>query len=230
MASRKISQEQPGQTLQADSVEVCQENPKDIISSIQKVGCIAALLLALCSCRVQAERFGLSIDEGWVMKTGDIRVWAESEFDDGAWKSIRVGSAREKAGFAEYDGYAWYRVKFVIPKGWNQDKLAQEGWDNDFLVLSLGPVDDADVTYFNGVKIGTTVTMSPEYPLSGHGVGHKHNHIKNEWMAKILGVKKPEVTRHSKEVNVEAFSVEHLSFNVFQRLSLCFGQIPDRLI
>ncbi|MHC4315843.1 MAG: acetylxylan esterase, partial [Planctomycetota bacterium] len=26
------------------------------------------------------------------------------------------------------------------------------------------------------------------YPFSGHGVGHKHNNIKNEWIAAILGV------------------------------------------
>lgn len=36
-----------------------------------------------------------------------------------------------------------------------------EGGDNGFLVLSLGQVDDSDVTYFNGVKIGATGTMHP---------------------------------------------------------------------
>ena len=87
------------------------------------MGCLAVLLLALCSDSARAKQFRLSIDEGWVMKTGDNRAWAQLEFDDGAWKSVRIGSAWEEAGFAEYDGYAWYRVRFVIPKGWNQDKF-----------------------------------------------------------------------------------------------------------
>ncbi|MHC4694134.1 MAG: acetylxylan esterase [Planctomycetota bacterium] len=158
---------------QTDVVEVCQKYSRDIISRTQKAGCIAALILALCSCRTHPEQFHLSIDEGWVMKTGDNRVWAESEFDDGSWKSVKIGSAWEEAGFAEYDGYAWYRVRFVIPKGWNQEKAMQENWDNDFLVLSLGPIDDADVTYFNGVKIGTTGTMPPEY-ASAYGVERRY--------------------------------------------------------
>lgn len=48
-----------------------------------------------------------------------------------------------------------------------------EGGDNGFLVLSLGPVDDSDVTYFNGVKIGATGTMPPEY-ASAYGVERQY--------------------------------------------------------
>ncbi|MHC4109789.1 MAG: acetylxylan esterase [Planctomycetota bacterium] len=168
-----MSPEHPGRILQADSVEVCQKYSRDIISDIRTLGCIAALLLALCSCRARPEQLRLGIDEGWLMNTGDNRVWAEPEFDDGAWKSVRIGSAWEEAGFAEHDGYAWYRARFVVPKGWNQDKSAPEGSDNDFLVLSLGPIDDADVTYFNGVKIGATGTMPPEY-ASAYGVERRY--------------------------------------------------------
>ncbi|MHC4743980.1 MAG: acetylxylan esterase, partial [Planctomycetota bacterium] len=69
------------------------------------------------------------------------------------------GKYWEEAGFAEYDGYAWYRVRFYLPRDWKRstDKT------HDFLVLSLGYVDDVDVTYFNGEKVGETGVFPPEY-------------------------------------------------------------------
>jgi cephalosporin-C deacetylase-like acetyl esterase len=99
----------------------------------------------------------LKIDKGWVMKTGDNAEWAKSEFDDSAWGSIQVGVAWEKAGYANYDGYAWYRNRIEIPKKWNQNTK------HDFLSLSLGFIDDVDVTYFNGEKIASTGILPPDY-------------------------------------------------------------------
>ena len=52
-----------------------------------------------------------------------------------------------------YDGYAWIRVPVRIPADWKSYSIR----------LSGGPVDDADETWFNGVKIGeTTLAKHPD--------------------------------------------------------------------
>ena len=71
-----------------------------------------------------------------------------------------MGVPWEESGYADYDGYAWYRIKFAIPERWRQQDK------NGFLSLSLGSIDDADVTYFNGEKIGATGDMPPDYETS----------------------------------------------------------------
>jgi len=99
----------------------------------------------------------LPLDRGWVMKTGDQPEWAMPDFDDGSWAAVQVGRPWEEAGFPEYDGYAWYRITFRVPQGWKQE--ARHG----FLSLSLGWIDDSDITYFNGRQIGATGAVPPDY-------------------------------------------------------------------
>jgi len=125
--------------------------------------CLGMFLLAFCLGIARAEQSRLTIDDGWVIKTGDDQAWSGPDFDDGTWKGIQIGAAWEKAGFADYDGYAWYRVTFVVPKEWSNHKSLKNVGSGGFLVLSMGAIDDADVTYFNGRKIGSTGTMPPDY-------------------------------------------------------------------
>jgi len=99
----------------------------------------------------------IELDRGWVMRTGDNQAWAKPDFDDGKWRAIEVGKPWEKAGYANYDGYAWYRIEFTVPERW------QEQDENGLLSLSLGSIDDADVTYFNGERVGATGSVPPDY-------------------------------------------------------------------
>ena len=73
------------------------------------------------------------------------------------WQAIRVGVPWEEAGYANYDGYVWYRIDFTVPERWQQQD------ENGLLSLSLGFIDDADMTYFNGVQVGATGSMPPDY-------------------------------------------------------------------
>ncbi|MDD4736274.1 MAG: beta galactosidase jelly roll domain-containing protein, partial [Kiritimatiellae bacterium] len=52
----------------------------------------------------------------------------------------------------EYDGIGWYRAHFDV------DAVTQLRWMHSgrAIALTLGGVDDGDVTYLNGVKIGST--------------------------------------------------------------------------
>jgi len=64
----------------------------------------------------------------------------------GGWVDIMVPSLWERQGFADYDGGAWYRRKFTIPK----DMAGED------LVLLMGKIDDSDRTYLNGKLVGST--------------------------------------------------------------------------
>lgn len=62
------------------------------------------------------------------------------------WLDITVPSHWESQGFGNYDGAAWYRKQFTIPK-----ELA-----NEDLVILLGKIDDSDKTFLNGKLIGSS--------------------------------------------------------------------------
>ncbi len=84
----------------------------------------------------------------------DDRGFETAEFDDAAWGEMPAPGEWEKAGLGldDFDGMIWVRKKITIPTDW-------AGRD---LVLNFGPIDDRDVTYFNGVQVGA---MGPETPL-----------------------------------------------------------------
>ena len=48
-------------------------------------------------------------------------------------------------GLQDYDGAIWFRKEFDVPSTW----LGQD------LTLNLGPIDDIDVTWFNGILAGS---------------------------------------------------------------------------
>jgi len=106
----------------------------------------------------------LDISDGWRCHTGDDAAWARPEFDDSAWKAIKVGMPWEKAGYKGYDGYGWYRLRVTVPKAQSEDPYFKH---YQRLTLSLGAVDDVDVTYFNGVEVGRT-GLAPD-DTKGHG-------------------------------------------------------------
>jgi cephalosporin-C deacetylase-like acetyl esterase len=94
----------------------------------------------------------------WKFKTGDNPEWANISFDDKDWGSITTGTLWESQGFANYDGFAWYRQTIVIPS-----KLKKEVETSGGLILHLGTIDDADITYFNGDMVGKNGGLPPDY-------------------------------------------------------------------
>lgn len=98
------------------------------------------------------------LEAKWKFATGDDKQYALPSFDDSGWKEINPSVVWEKQGYTDYDGFAWYRVSAVIPASMKADALKYGG-----LILYLGKVDDVDFTYFNGVLIGSTGKLPPEY-------------------------------------------------------------------
>jgi len=101
----------------------------------------------------QEFKLKLNLAGEWLFKTGDNLQWAKPDFDDSDWARVKVPATFESQGFANYDGFVWYRLHFDVP-----DDIRGL---NDLLLL-LGSIDDADETFLNGVKIGETGKFPPE--------------------------------------------------------------------
>ncbi|MEM6260123.1 MAG: sialate O-acetylesterase [Planctomycetota bacterium] len=78
--------------------------------------------------------------------TGEKAGYAKPGFDDSQWKTMKLPQTWEKAGLTTLDGVVWFRKTIELPEGWATDKLR----------VNLGPVDDGETTYVNGVRVGHT--------------------------------------------------------------------------
>ena len=67
-----------------------------------------------------------------------------SEFSDSGWPVMALPSQFEKV-IGDFDGAVWFRKMVQIPQN-------MAGKD---LILTLGPIDDMDRTYFNGKLVGS---------------------------------------------------------------------------
>jgi cephalosporin-C deacetylase len=94
----------------------------------------------------------------WKFLTVDKPEFADSSYNEYRWDNISPLTPWENQGQLAYDGYAWYRVKVVVPKSM---KRSAEKYDG--LILKLGKIDDADITYFNGHIVGKTGAFPPSY-------------------------------------------------------------------
>jgi len=89
--------------------------------------------------------------DGWKFKldasnTGhlDSSKWYRADLDDSAWASIAINNIWEEQGFPNFDGFAWYRLKFTLPE--KPDGAATE--------LCFGAVDECAWVWLNGSYIG----------------------------------------------------------------------------
>ena len=73
-------------------------------------------------------------------------AWAANAADVSSWKNMSLPQLWEKSVLPNFDGSVWFRKKITIPAAW-------AGKD---LKLNLGPIDDDDVTWFNGTEAGKT--------------------------------------------------------------------------
>jgi sialate O-acetylesterase len=74
--------------------------------------------------------------------------WFVPDFDDSAWKTMRLPAYWEVQGDEElktFDGVVWFRREIAL------DEAAVKGGD---VTIELGPVDDYDTVYWNGERIG----------------------------------------------------------------------------
>jgi sialate O-acetylesterase len=99
--------------------------------------------------RAAWERKNFAQDAG---NTGFGQGWAAPDADETAWKPLKLPQHWEASGLS-IDGAVWFRRAFDLPA----DATARD------LTLSLGALDDMDVTYVNGVEVGHTDGATPEH-------------------------------------------------------------------
>ena len=117
-----------------------------VITSIIAAGFIS---VALVSFKPNNPNDGITLPNVWKFTTGDNADYAKPDFNDEAWKTIRVDTFWERQGYDKYDGIAWYRVHVVLPSSLKEKNQLLQA-----VQLLVGRIDDADETYFNGIKIG----------------------------------------------------------------------------
>lgn len=83
---------------------------------------------------------------------GEGNNWHLPRTDVSKWQDAKVPSSIQSV-YGEFNGIYWYRRDIELPKEW----AGQE------LTLELGAVDDMDITYFNGVKVGSTDASTPSW-------------------------------------------------------------------
>ncbi len=65
-------------------------------------------------------------------------------FNDNAWRKITLPAYWESTEIRDFHGTVWFRKKNELPRKWLNSRL----------VIELGPIDDMDACYANGVRVG----------------------------------------------------------------------------
>jgi sialate O-acetylesterase len=86
----------------------------------------------------------LNLSGTWKFAVHNQRGAEQPNYDDSNWSSMTVPAYWENEGWTDFDGVAWYRTSFTLPRN-----LA-----NEDLILLLGKIDDEDKTWLNGTRIG----------------------------------------------------------------------------
>lgn len=98
----------------------------------------------------------------WKFRRGDNLLWMQPALNDDGWEEHKVPLGWNDNGLRGYDGFGWYRYRFIAPHDWSGEEL----------VLELGRVDDVDEVYLNGRLIGSIG------PIPGSG---QSGSISNQW-------------------------------------------------
>ncbi len=89
--------------------------------------------------------------DGWFLHPGTDDLWQPVQ-TNAPWESQKVGQDWKAAhADKDYDGLAWYRVRFKVDPKWRGKKLA----------LLFGAVDEAATVYLNGQKAGEHPYVNP---------------------------------------------------------------------
>ena len=90
----------------------------------------------------------------WKFKEGDNITWKNPDLNDNSWQKVELPSTWEKSSnYTKDNVYGWYRRELIIP-------AELKGKD---IYINVGKIDDADETFFNGVKVGGMGSFPPNY-------------------------------------------------------------------
>ena len=93
-----------------------------------------------------------SLKIAWLQTVGADTSFAAFDYNDATWKTMQVPTPDgwERAGFEGLDGLLWMRNEFRLPQKWQGKNLT----------IDLGRIRDLDITYINGVRIGSMLSTT----------------------------------------------------------------------
>ena len=88
------------------------------------------------------------LDKQFLNDIGCKNKWFSSNIDTREWDSVTLPKSWKSTsdGLSNFDGGIWYRRSIDLPEEW-------AGLD---LIVELGQIDDSDIVWTNGVRIGST--------------------------------------------------------------------------
>jgi hypothetical protein len=90
------------------------------------------------------------LDAPWRVHFGDDPAFAQPGFDDSHWELHDITKDWASAGHKGYAGYAWYRMRVILPKG------------TEPLAIAVYPPANAVEVYIDGALAGTIGRMRPK--------------------------------------------------------------------
>ena len=90
------------------------------------------------------------LDAPWRLHFGDDPAYAQPGFDDSHWALHDITKDWASEGRKGYSGYAWYRMRVILPKG------------NESLAIAIYPPANAVEVYIDGALAGTIGRMRPK--------------------------------------------------------------------
>lgn len=99
----------------------------------------------------ELEKFRKKWDKKHYLKgIGLEKIWYADDYDDSDWESCEIPVFWEYLGFEDHDGSFWFRKTFDL----EASQLKQD------FTLKLNQIDDYDITWVNGHKVGETFGVS----------------------------------------------------------------------
>lgn len=114
---------------------------KEMIEGMPRIN-----LDSLSKIKVQASELRIETLQGTKLKDLNTALFNEVSFDDSQWPAVMQPQLWEQQSIGELDGVVWLRKTIVLPAA----DLNKEA------IIELAKIDDDDITYVNGVKVGTT--------------------------------------------------------------------------
>ncbi|OHD62475.1 MAG: hypothetical protein A2096_12855 [Spirochaetes bacterium GWF1_41_5] len=90
--------------------------------------------------------------------------WYAEKFNDSDWDRMKVPGLWEEQNknYASYDGWAWYRIKFIMPK-----KFETENRDGSVRHMLIGKgLDDSGVIFMNGSEVYRGGSWNGKYAIN----------------------------------------------------------------
>jgi len=114
---------------------------KEMIATMPKVD-----LDSLSKLRVNSILKRVEDLQGSKIASKNINSFKELSFDDASWPELNEPQVWEQQRLGKFDGVVWLRKTIFLTANNIKEKV----------ILELSKIDDDDITFFNGVKVGST--------------------------------------------------------------------------